>query len=898
MKRASVLRACAIVGTALSVLACSGSNPTVPPGVVPSDASLSERGLAQIPDTASPVTEAGVLDDGSPIALKDALIPSARDGATDATDVPPASKVTVTIEDPSAMSGVDGGSGDDGGNSRAPIISKTDRLAPTVRVEVQSQGGDPTLDVVTQVKATLVSVSAAAAGPTINLNQTQYQIVPESNSKVYLYANTPFDLSGLAGDFYDLQVTATTAGHAVGTDTVRLYIDGGPLITFLQPVDQVYVKGSVVVTAMILDNRSGVAGIDDTAAPCGAVAGVAFSIGQYEIKPADMLTNGSQYSTTIDFGSYNPPLDGYQMVTVSATNGNGNTSLASRTFTIDNTGPVISAPKPGSGELIGKIINIEATVQDPAGVMDSSVIAVVANGDIHFEVNLVKDPKGGGHYAQVFDTTQLPIYAIFPSISFRAQDMLGNESSVGYLVSLDNTPPVLDLDPPANFRLIRKDGTCSWPFDPVGPDAIDDGSVVTQLFDIRARIEDMGNTPLTGMADFIPIAAVDPASVKVLILDDTSQALVVDTSDPPDGFCDDINPDLVPSVSPQSSKDAQLVDMVPMAFNTGSGDFTYEPGSACSGHDDNPPPALCDTTYSIPKGQAMTYLLGYVQKSLPSIWTIPPIVNDGLQCAGRQFDASNNLRDGWACVAVVASDKVGNKQVSRPIRICVVGQPGSTACTAAAANGADIASVSLPADSSSGVLVTTKAPVLGRGGAAVVAGDTLVFSNVSPPAIASIHGNHIATPQGSSGTQFLLSDVATAPIDLWWPNPDPNAKNPVAVAGSNYFKFPAPVGLIFQDGAAIQVTGAGLDAVIGPVFLLTNEAQPKNGDRLWSIDNVQSTGFSLTGTNVKLSGSATASSVLPDCTGTVVKGTSGSTVDGTKPCKPWSSFPPIEYLEL
>jgi hypothetical protein len=69
----------------------------------------------------------------------------------------------------------------------------------------------------------------------------------------------------------------------------------------------------------------------------------------------------------------------------------------------------------------------------------------------------------------------------------------------------------------------------------------------------------------------------------------------------------------------------------------------------------------------------MTYSLGYsVQLGLPSIWTIPPIVNNWLQCAGRQFDASNNLHDGWACVAVVASDKLGNKQVSRPIRICVV----------------------------------------------------------------------------------------------------------------------------------------------------------------------------------------------------------------------------------
>ncbi|HEY5281700.1 MAG TPA: hypothetical protein VIM14_02825, partial [Polyangia bacterium] len=413
MKRTSVLRLCAIVGTALSILACSSSNPTVPPGVVPRDGSPSERGLAHTPDTAQPGPEAGPdavapLDLGSDAPIVAAEVARAMDGAYDATggtdvsdvsDAPLPTKVTVTIEEPSTVSSVDGGSGGDGGNTTVPVIAKSDRLAPTVRIEVQSYGGDPTLDVITQVRATLTGVNATAPGPTINLNQTQYEILPESNSKVYIYKDTPFDLSGLAGDFYDLQVTATTAGHAVASDTVRIYIDGGPLITFLQPADKVFVKGSVVITAMVVDSRS-------------AIAGVSFSIGPYQIDPAAVLTNGAQYSTTINFGSYNPPLDGNQLVTVSATNGNGNTSLASRQFTIDNVGPEISAPKPGNGELIGKLITISATVKDPAGVMDSSVIAVVANGDIHFEVNLV--PRGGSVYSQVFDTTQLPLYAIFP----------------------------------------------------------------------------------------------------------------------------------------------------------------------------------------------------------------------------------------------------------------------------------------------------------------------------------------------------------------------------------------------------------------------------------------------------------------------------------------------------
>jgi hypothetical protein len=39
---------------------------------------------------------------------------------------------------------------------------------------------------------------------------------------------------------------------------------------------------------------------------------------------------------------------------------------------------------------------------------------------------------------------------------------------------------------------------------------------------------------------------------------------------------------------------------------------------------------------------------------------------------GRQFDAlANHVNDGWVCVAVQVSDKLGNTQVSRPLRVCI-----------------------------------------------------------------------------------------------------------------------------------------------------------------------------------------------------------------------------------
>jgi hypothetical protein len=873
MKRALV--PCAVFAILGATGCASDANPTPPPTVSPLDGGLGERAATQPPDTRPPAIEAGGRD--TVLAREDALDAPLPADAAAGIDVAPPALVTVTIVSPAAGGAVDGGTAlpaPDGGPG-LPVFARTARLAPQVRVAVESRGGDPTADVIVAVAATLTPENATTAAAKVTLNQTQYQMDPASDTKIYWYGDTPFDLTKLATGAYRLVVTATTAGGATASATTSIWVDAGPVITFLTPADGVFVKGSVVVTVVIVDDRAGVGAVD-------------FSVGQVQIAPSAISSNGAQHTVTLDFGSFNPPLDGPQVVTVAATNGNGVVSLATRRFTVDSEGPSITGTEPATGKLIGKLITVEASVSDPAGVMENSVVAVVAHGDVRFEVHL--ESVGGGKYQQLFDTTQLPEYTLFPSISFRAQDMLGNQASVGYLVSLDNTPPVMDLDPPANVRLLKEDGTCSWPFDPVGPDAIDDGTVVNQLFDIRARIEDDGNMPATGVPDFIPISGVDPKTVKVLILDDTSLPLVVDTSDPPDGICDDTNPELEPSVSPQSSRDAQLVDLVTLAPG-GSGDFSYQPGVACTG-DENPPKALCATTFSSEKGRAMTYSMQYAAG--PSIWTIPPVVGDGLQCAGRQFDASNNLSDGWACLAVVAADGLGNKQVSRPIRICVAAQPESTACTAAASGGADLAAVSLPSSTAGSVVITTKTPLLGLGDAPVVDGDVLVVSEPSPSLISIIGGDHVVAPQGSSATQFALSDLNLAPQELWL---DPLDGTPPSFKGS--------VGLLLQDGVDVQVItdqpNTPLDAsYVGAVVLLGRGQRLTEGSKRWRVANIQPTGFTLADSAVEIAGFVTAGAKLPNCTGTVIKGAAGVAprVDGTVPCSPWRSFPEYEYIRL
>jgi hypothetical protein len=154
--------------------------------------------------------------------------------------------------------------------------------------------------------------------------------------------------------------------------------------------------------------------------------------------------------------------------------------------------------------------------------------------------------------------------------------------------------------------------------------------------------------------------------VQLLILDDTSNPLVVDTNN--DGVCDAINPLLTPTTTPMSDKDALLVNMTPIP-PTGGADYTPSTppaGAPCiSGTDAKQPELLCLGTTSL------TQVIAYSFANNPAIYGIPPLAAGG-QCVGRQFDAlANHVADGWICLAVQVSDKLGNTQVSRPLRVCI-----------------------------------------------------------------------------------------------------------------------------------------------------------------------------------------------------------------------------------
>jgi hypothetical protein len=629
--------------TALLAVACTKADPNNFPTPMPGeDGGLPTR----------MVVDAAVIPDAAPDGLPDGA-------SADASLL----KVTVQILSPV---------------KDMPVVASS-RFTPAVDVTLDSSAA-MTPDTIAEVLATVTKMGAKMAGASAKLNETRLDQVPETGVAVHRFTDTPVDVSMLDSGTYELKIAVKTVGGIGAEGTVSFVIDAGPVIRIDSPGENKYYRSSVTVDVTITDPLF------------GPIDKVAMFIGQSQLMfSGPSGPSNSQYTTTIDFNSYHPALVGDQLLTVRASNKQGTETVLRRKFVSDNKGPDITSTIPMVGGLIGRVITISAVVTDPAGVLDSSVVAVIAHGDIMFEVKLQPAPAGSmapaGTYQALFDTTRLPVNAIFPTISFRASDIPGNQSSFGYPVSLDNTPPLADLDPPVGFHMVKKDGDfyrCSWPFDPLGDDAVDDGATTAQLFDVRARIEDQGNSPLSGHSDVIPISGIDDTQVHLLVLDDTSNALVVDTDG--DGVCDAVNPLLTPTTMPMSDKDALLVNMVPV-LPAGAANYTPrvpDSDAPCiTGIDTKGPDSLCLTTN-------LTQTISYAN-NLNSIYTLPPVLT-GLQCVGRQFDSlANHVSDGWVCMAVAVSDKLGNTQVSRPIRVCVdkdgvggecgAGRPAMPDCT-------------------------------------------------------------------------------------------------------------------------------------------------------------------------------------------------------------------------
>jgi len=484
------------------------------------------------------------------------------------------------------------------------------------------------------------------------------------------------DISDLAGAARVWIVAADLRGNT-NSKILEFTRDPGPIINFVSPKDQERQRSSVSLQVVVADAT--------------ALSSFEVRIGSHVIQMQETVTTEQQrvFVGSIDFDDpvFGLPLSGRQVLTATAVNANGAKTIEQRTFVVDDKGPSIVVKSQAPGDLIGGIVDIEVELTDQAGVLASSAQVLIGNELDNRLVTLRPDLENNKNFIGQFDTRTLSDHMLWPVMSFRVADSLGNESHYDLQVALDNGPPRISLDPPANFHAWReREGVieCSRPFDPVGDDAVNDLQTVQQIAEFRARIEDQGN--YVPSAEWLPVAAVDPSSVWLYVLhSNLNRPLIVDGDG--DGECDAINPEVIPLGSEPRPDQAVAVNLVsippggvadfrPFAAPPVVSDPFLPPGCTSEGIAVRPPGTICDVT-------PLTVLIYYLSNQTPAIWTIPNVVTgDALRCLGLPFDfRANEVEDGWVCVAVSARDNLGNLGVSWPLRVWVdkdnVGKPGN-----------------------------------------------------------------------------------------------------------------------------------------------------------------------------------------------------------------------------
>jgi hypothetical protein len=501
--------------------------------------------------------------------------------------------------------------------------------------------------------------------------------VDPSSVELTVQGRSPLSMSlGLAENTYEalidlskeqggvrLWVTATDLKGRTNSAVRQFQRDPGPVVEFAAPLEGEYLKGSVQVKAFVTDP----VGIDTFNVE---VAGHKLDLKSKAVSASRKLFTGQ----LIFNDPFEPPLSGKQVLTATAINKHKAKTIAKRTINVDDMGPTIVIKSQKPGQIVGGTITLAAEVTDPAGVLASSVKCVIGKGDGSFTVSLIPSVNNAKLYEGQFDARALTSLDLWPIFSFRASDVLGNESHEDIQVGVDHGQPVIELDPQEQFFMARiKDAIteCSHPFDPLGGDAANDNELVPQVVAIRARIEDQGN-PVQS-SKFVPISLVDETSVFLYVLDDITKPLVVDSTG--DGYCDRISPEVAPLSSTVHAGKALAVKLEPVPPK-GEPNFTpwadgwstIFPFSVCNNGSEQKPPDpitfVSDLTTSI---------FYTADPSEAALWTIPPVVSGSkVMGLGLPFDfGANQVADGWVCVVVAARDNAGNQGVSPPIRLWV-----------------------------------------------------------------------------------------------------------------------------------------------------------------------------------------------------------------------------------
>jgi hypothetical protein len=258
---------------------------------------------------------------------------------------------------------------------------------------------------------------------------------------------------------------------------------------------------------------------------------------------------------------------------------------------------------------------------------------------------------------------------------------------------LDQKPPTISLDPPTVRDRHAVEGTdvvvCSNAFDPLGK-AINDRQIVTNADYYRALVWDETNVAREGLPRYY--AGTDQTRVWLYVSNEVGNAeLLVDTDNDDNHLCDDIVPSTV--IPPIQLKPITPRGYAPwtnvttetefFSYDTppSSGDNPPLDGCGFSGWNESPSEKLCG------KSSDMVRVIQHkliATKAEPVIYGLEPTSSStDFDCTGRYLELAGLFTDnngdglfkteeaeGWHCLAVKGIDLVGNRGVSKALRVC------------------------------------------------------------------------------------------------------------------------------------------------------------------------------------------------------------------------------------
>jgi len=580
----------------------------------------------------------------------------------------------------------EGGGGSGGGG----IDVCSDEGGPAVAILLPTPASDPNVDALVTDPNLSVECAVTATDALVNDESVRIIVRDDAGSTetpvVVNNGDGTYSASLELGSYPNGSLTVACEASDSSLErrcsgaTVMTFLDLGPSVVILSPADGSVQAGGMDIEFTIAADP--VSDSDTLADPDLAGTGSLVVAGA---QITNIVSEGGVLIGTVDFDDpalYQTALNGEYEFSVSVANGRGVTRRETRSFTVDAGGPTIDIIEPELASIIAGATDVIAEITDPSGV-DASTVRYRIDAQ-EFSMTQV---GGMNRYMGSFDANQYPETIGQITINVTAADVSGNDRTQSVSVQLDSQPPMIDMDPPT-VREAQEDMTgqiCSNAFDPVGGEAANDARVLGPVPSFRARIEDRTNRVSA-------ISGVNKDDVQVYILDDETQALLIDTDN--DGVCDSINPAFLPN-NPMGNQPAVVIDMTPVAASgtaffqalppTQSLPFPYDGAPFCfGGENGNGTGKAMDAPDEVCLGTTLTRVIPDntdPDGMRPAIFGRAPLTP--LRCIGDRFDFPGaGINPGFACVAARATDNGGNESVSSPLRVCLDDALGGSDCPA------------------------------------------------------------------------------------------------------------------------------------------------------------------------------------------------------------------------